>query len=432
MSTFLWLLPNYLSCLLGDLLILEISDLLIKKRYSIPIVLAVSLFFMIAYTFAMKAANSRFYDLIYICLINCTVFCLFFVLSKRPFMSQAVAMLNCYVFTCFIGVFVQLIVHWTGIAWLKYIIYCITTPTAALFVWFIYRKLHDEIESIYPKAFNYLIFLGLVAFAFIWGTTIFSAYKTSRAIIVAIIVILFAVFYSCLYILLKNYSRILLDNHDKQMLEKQISAIKLQNSAIVENEQKLAVFRHDIRHYLTTLSAMLESGQSEKAKELLTDINSKIDASAKIMYCKNLTINGVVSNYASLMANNKIPFSAKIVLPDVLHIDETELAVFLCNCLENALNATLKLPEDKRQVTINATSKDDSTIWEISNTFDGKLNTTVADLNDINAEHGIGTHSIQRFAKKNGLSLDYKFTEITVDTSIFSLRAYVSDLTRKQ
>ena len=85
------------------------------------------------------------------------------------------------------------------------------------------------------------------------------------------------------------------------MLARQVAAIKLQNSAIVENEQKLAVLRHDIRHYATTLSAMLESGQTKKAKALLTDINGKIDAFAPITYCKNPTINGVISNYANLM-----------------------------------------------------------------------------------------------------------------------------------
>lgn len=432
MSTFLWLLPNYLSCLLGDLLILEVSKMRIKTRYAVPIILAVSAVFMTAYSFAMLAADARYYSLIYICLINCTVFCMFFVLSKRPFISQAVAMLNVYVFTCLIGVVVQFIEHLTGIPWLKYIIYCITTPLITIFVRFVYRKLHDDIERFYAKGFYYLVILGLSAFFSIWGVTIYFQNGTWRSIVVTLITVLFIAFYACLYVLLKNYSRMMLDKHDSEMLARQVAAIKLQNSAIVENEQKLAVLRHDIRHYVTTLFAMLESGQTEKAKELLTLINGKIDASAQITYCKNPTINGVISNYASLMANNKIPFSAKIVLPDVLHINETELAVFLCNCLENALNATLKLPEDKRQVTINATSKEDSTIWEISNTFDGKPNTTVADLNDINAEHGIGTHSIQRFAKKNGLILDYKFTENTVGTSIFSLRAYVSDLTRKQ
>ena len=404
----------------------------IKTRYAVPIILAVSAVFMTAYSFAMLAADARYYSLIYICLINCTVFCLFFVLSKRTFLSQAVAMLNVYVFTCIIGVFVQLIEQLTGISWLKYVIYCITTPAVALFVRFIYRKLHDEIENTYPNGFKYLIFLGLAAFVSIWGVTIFYADKTLRSIIITIIFVLFTIFHTCLYVLLKKYSRIMLNRHDSAMLARQVVAIKLQNAAIVENEQKLVVLRHDLRHYITTLSAMLESNQSQKAKELLVDINGRIESTAIIPYCKNPTINGVVSNYAALMTNNKIQFSAKIVLPCVLHIDEMELAVFLCNCLENALNATLRLPEDKRQVTINATSKEYDTIWEISNTFDGKLKATVADLNDLNAEHGIGTHSIQRFAQKNGLILDYKYTENTVGTSVFSLRAYVSDLTRKQ
>ena len=61
-------------------------------------------------------------------------------------------------------------------------------------------------------------------------------------------------------------------------------------------------------------------------------------------------LDAVFSSYFDQAQNQGIRVEATISLPDVLSIDEGEMAVVLANALENAIHANLALPWDQREI----------------------------------------------------------------------------------
>ena len=79
-------------------------------------------------------------------------------------------------------------------------------------------------------------------------------------------------------------------------------------------------------------------------------------------------------------------------------VDENNLAILLCNLLENALQASYKQPEGQRAVKVIARTTDKQLLLSVANRFDapvplGEDGLPVTDRNG----HGLGMRSLALF-----------------------------------
>ena len=133
--------------------------------------------------------------------------------------------------------------------------------------------------------------------------------------------------------------------NDAQRRERIVSIQMQQQAARIaevrRSEQELQLLRHDMRHFLGVLSGCLQAGNNEKARCLLDNYVSQIEATSPERFCENDMVNYVLTDFSARCRDAGIAFHCNVGLSE-LKYDEILFCSVLSNMLENALNAQLK------------------------------------------------------------------------------------------
>lgn len=224
---------------------------------------------------------------------------------------------------------------------------------------------------------------------------------------IAMIIVYYVIFKS----LLKSYS-LMEASREKELLQTQIIALKRQSAAIQDQESRIFIYRHDMRHYLRNIKALYEKGNVDKAAAFIEQLTNKLDETQLIRYCEHDVLNALLITYLANAEQEGISITTKIDLPRSLPVDETELSIVFANAIENARNACAKVADvGARFISITCISKPQFVI-EIANSYTGVIELS-KDSIPVNREkgHGIGTQSILSFVNKYNAILDYDITD---------------------
>ncbi|MBU5419110.1 ATP-binding protein [Acetanaerobacterium sp. MSJ-12] len=195
-----------------------------------------------------------------------------------------------------------------------------------------------------------------------------------------------------------------------QILMAQVEMMKAQEQAILRSEDRIRIYRHDLRHYLQIADEHLRGGRYQEAQKVVKDLDEQVSKSTAVRcYCKNLTVNAALSGYLRRAEEEGIAVRSALEFPDPLPAEELELAVVLANAVENALHACQKMPEGApRSIVLSGQVVGSSFLLEIANTYRGEI--AIDPKTDLplpeGEEHGVGTKSIIAFAHKYGVLLD--------------------------
>ena len=88
-------------------------------------------------------------------------------------------------------------------------------------------------------------------------------------------------------------------------LQKEIEQVR-------NSEQTLAILRHDMRHHLNLILSMLNQNHPEKAISYIQEIGTAYDDTIVTRYCKNETLNSVISIYKTRFLERNINFLPEI------------------------------------------------------------------------------------------------------------------------
>ncbi len=146
----------------------------------------------------------------------------------------------------------------------------------------------------------------------------------------------------------------------------QIKALR-RNYEIMQKKLELGrSYRHDMRHHLTALSALLQEGKCNEAQRYLNDWMGQITLIETENWCRNAAVNGVLSAYLAQARESGCNLDVTVTLSEEFPFDEVDLCVVLANTLENAVNACEAAPDgaprniklvmtltDQRRLTIN-------------------------------------------------------------------------------
>lgn len=196
------------------------------------------------------------------------------------------------------------------------------------------------------------------------------------------------------------------------MLIMQVSALRRQQDMVARSEEKIRLYRHDMRFTLHALTAMLERGDIAGALEHLGKSDARLADTALTHYCKSPVLDALLAYYEEQARDRDIEVQIRMTLGPELPVDETELSTVFANALENAIHACEKLSEGTpRRIEVTAVSAPHFCV-EISNTCDGKAAFDGEGFPITHAPgHGVGTRSIAAFFAKHKAVYQYSVTE---------------------
>ena len=168
-----------------------------------------------------------------------------------------------------------------------------------------------------------------------------------------------------------------------------------------ERQEDVMRIRHDLRHYNRVLLSLLENGETKKAEEMIVAQEGELLSTTLPAYCHNPVINAVLAIYLGRAEEQGIPVTHSVLLPPELTVEENDLAMLLANVLENAINASMKQPEDRRAISLSLQYHAPQYVLSVENRFDGVVVTGEDGLPVTAVQgHGFGMASLSAFQKK--------------------------------
>ncbi len=192
-------------------------------------------------------------------------------------------------------------------------------------------------------------------------------------------------------VILKERSRLTLESYNRL-----VEANKFTNSA-----------RHEMRHHMTALSGILESGDIQRARRYITSVTSEMDQMPEGRYSHNLLVNVIAGTYLNQAKAEGIQVDARLNVPPELPMADEDLSVFLSNMLQNALEACRRMDKEKdRSIIVQMRLRNNFLFIKcVNSTDDRKDHSEKADTETPGNEHGHGLVAMERIAEKYGSML---------------------------
>ena len=218
-------------------------------------------------------------------------------------------------------------------------------------------------------------------------------------------------FYVVIVYMVTSVKRVSEARFEADVMAFELSALKARIDAINAAEEAVRIERHDLRHRLNAIAALIERGERGRAQGLIDDAQQNLDAHRPARWCRPPTLDAVFSSYFDQARFNGIEVDASIELPVELPVSEAELAVAVGNALDNAIRACAALPEAERRLSCRAIGHPGVMI-EISNPYRGEVPFDAQGLPVAEQDgHGTGARSIAAFARRAGAACTFEATD---------------------
>lgn len=196
----------------------------------------------------------------------------------------------------------------------------------------------------------------------------------------------------------------LTQKYEHALLEQLCGSYRNQLQLIGESEQKVRIFRHDMKHHLNELRFMLQRKKYTEMEQYMERMEYFLENSEEIVKSGNLEIDSL-TNYLLKQAKEKLKHvEVNVQIPeDIKH--SFDINMVLGNLLENAIEAALQTEE--KFLAFDMKWRKGILKIEMSNSFSHSLivKTVGEDIRLLSTKsdsiyHGIGLQSVKRIVDK--------------------------------
>ena len=252
-------------------------------------------------------------------------------------------------------------------------------------------------------------FVSSVIAVSLWSISRTSDYSENQFLFIYIMI---AVLNILLYALLGKMERDSVINEENRITQVNLTAQEQLVANVQEQFTKIQTLRHDMKHCLTTMAELLESGKIDSAKSYVESIlEQKIDTSAGVIATGSPVIDAVVNSKLSECEKNKI--STKFRIDTMLgNINQIDMSILISNLLDNAIEGCGGADTPMIELII---SRQKSFLYIIvKNTISDSVlsaNPSLVTNKDNKSAHGFGIKSIRELARKYNGTVDFKESE---------------------
>ena len=111
-------------------------------------------------------------------------------------------------------------------------------------------------------------------------------------------------------------------------------------------------WRHDFRNHIQLLKVYAQKGDLEAVGAYLDRLERDLNRVDPAVKTGNTMTDAILNSKISLARSKGVPVRADARIPVKLSISDLDLCVILGNLFDNAIEASLKLPEDQRMIRL--------------------------------------------------------------------------------
>ncbi len=149
----------------------------------------------------------------------------------------------------------------------------------------------------------------------------------------------------------------------KRIMAYQKAIVEQHYREVEDMYKKMRAWRHDFHNHMQVLSAYLDSGKIENAKEYLKEVNENLQTVDTVIKTGNTMVDAILNSKISIMHTQGITVDATARVPSEITVSDVDLCIIIGNLLDNALEACAKLPEESRFVRIYINVKNNAHLY---------------------------------------------------------------------
>ncbi len=189
---------------------------------------------------------------------------------------------------------------------------------------------------------------------------------------------------------------------DKQIARYQQELIETHYREVENMYQQMRGWRHDYRNHIQVMKAYAAAENWEAIKAYLDHLDEDLTHVDLAVKTGNPMTDAILNSKISLAKSRNIQVSADAHIPVKLSSPEIDLCCILGNLFDNAIEASMKLPEDQRMIRVYMDMKNTQLYISFTNfTADKKRQKTGGRFKSTKgAGHGFGLVRIDEIVSR--------------------------------
>lgn len=195
--------------------------------------------------------------------------------------------------------------------------------------------------------------------------------------------------------------------------EKYIELQKEYYDQLIEQDENMRRFRHDINSHIQVMKALCEDGNNHRVVGYLDSIINESSIHEVKRYTGNSAVDAVIRKMLSDTGEDYINVTIHGILPAKIKIQEYDLCTVISNLFKNAIEACQKINNaEDRHINLELGAYNSHFYMLIKNTVSEEVfiknNQLLTTKNDFK-NHGIGTKSVQAVVNKYEGLLEFSY-----------------------
>lgn len=249
----------------------------------------------------------------------------------------------------------------------------------------------------------------------LYDLKLFSGSNIMIFVVIGIVVI---VEISMLYnIIQKNYYY-----NISQINQKMIESQERYYMNLLDHENEIRKFRHDVNNHMICIEALLKEKKYEEVTEYFNKLRDSFVSIKSEIKTGNTIVNAIANDL-----NAKYP-SAQLIwkgmIPQTLNISNVDICTLFSNLLQNAFENAV-LSEHEKKVTVTIETVTNNIIVTVRNNIGTPVKTKgglFETFKEDKLNHGIGTQNILKCVEENKGIIEYKY-----DDNFFEAKIILSE-----
>ena len=139
---------------------------------------------------------------------------------------------------------------------------------------------------------------------------------------------------------------------DRQLAAYQRELIDTHYREVENMYRQIRGWRHDYRNHIQVMKALAAKGDLAGIQAYLDELDTDLNTVDTVIKTGNAMADAILNSKISLAKSRRIPVQADAHIPVKLRMSELDLCVILGNPFDNAIEASLALPEDQRLIRV--------------------------------------------------------------------------------
>ena len=193
--------------------------------------------------------------------------------------------------------------------------------------------------------------------------------------------------------------------------ERELHGTELANEQVAHLDERIEAsrrMRHDLRHHVHALQALLDKGDVVAARSYLGELDGTLRADeAPIRYCDNLAVNAALVYYCDAARNAGARVDVGASVPGRLEQRQSDVVAVASNLLENAVNALRQQADAGRgplALRVRMESRADGLYMTVDNScLPERVRMVGGEFVSMQpGSHGLGLRSVREVAERTG------------------------------